>query len=151
MKKLTRVLCVFLLVATFGCSKNGTTTSTEVAATKFPVPAWKEDNTGKYPATMTSVVTLPPTLSSNVFENDHLAAFVNGECRGVGVLEKVNNLNVFFVMIQGLPDESSKVKFKYYSSKTSYMYETHAPITFLIDGIYGTAQNPKTLELIQLK
>jgi hypothetical protein len=151
MKKITSMLFVFLLVAIFSCSKNGNTTPPEEVATKFPAPVWKEDNTGKYPATMTSVVALPVTLAGSILQNDQLAAFVNGECRGVGVIEKVNNRDLFFVLIQGLPDETSKVKFRYYSSKSSYMYESNDAINFLIDAIYGTAQNPKTLELSQLK
>jgi hypothetical protein len=151
MKRITSVLCFFLLVASFSCSKRGTTTTPEDVAIKFPPPAWKGDNTGKYSATMTAVVTLPPTLTGNVTATDELAAFVDGECRGVGALEKVNNLDVYFVLIQGLPEETSKVKFRYYSSKTSYIYETDTAINFLIDAIYGTAQNPKTLELTQLK
>ena len=151
MKRLISVLCFFLLVASTSCSKKGTTTTPEEVATKFPAPEWKEDNTGKYPGTMTAVVALPLTLASYVMENDQLAAFVNGECRGVGVLEKVNSLNVFFVLIHGLPDETSKVKFRYYSSKTAFMYEFTAAVNFLLDDVYGTAQNPKKLELTQLK
>jgi hypothetical protein len=100
---------------------------------------------------MTSVLTLPTSLAAAVIENDQLAAFVNDECRGVGTMEKVNAQNLFFVMIHGMPDETSKVKFKYYSSKTSYMYESKDTLNFLIDAIYGTAQNPKTLQLSQLK
>lgn len=150
MKWITSVLCVFFLVTTLSCSKNGNTSPDEVT-TKFPAPTWKEVNTGTYPATMTAVVALPATLAGSLMENDQLAAFVNGECRGVGVLEKVNGLNLFFVMIHGLSDETSNVKFKYYSSKTSYMYESNDALNFLIDAIYGTAQNPKTLELSQLK
>jgi hypothetical protein len=137
------------MVTILSCSKNENTP--EEAATKFPAPTWRVDNTGQYPATMTSVVALPATLAGDVMENDQLAAFINGECRGVGVLEKVNNLHLFFVMIHGMSDETSNVKFKYYSSKSSYMYESNEPINFLIDAIYGTAQNPKTLELSQSK
>ena len=100
---------------------------------------------------MTAVLTLPTSLAAAVIENDQLAAFVNDECRGVGTMEKVNAQNLFFVMIHGMPDETSKVKFKYYSGKTSYMYESKDTLNFLIDAIYGTAQNPKTLQLSQLK
>jgi hypothetical protein len=151
MKRMVSVLCFFLLAAAYGCSKKAATATPEIAATKFPAPAWKEDKTGKYPATMTAVVTLPVTLAGSVTANDELAAFVNGECRGVGSLEKANNRDVFFILIQGLPAETSPIKFKYYNNKTSYMYETNAALNFLIDDIYGTAQNPKVLEFTQLK
>jgi hypothetical protein len=149
MKWITLALCGFLLMVTLGCSKKET--APEEVATKFPAPEWKEDNTGKYPASMTSVVALPLTLAGSLTEKDQLAAFVNGECRGVGALEKVSNLDLFFVMIHGMPDEASPVKFKFYSSKTAYMYESDTTINFLVDAVFGTAQNPKTLKLSQLK
>ena len=89
------MLYVFLVAATLSCSKNSVDTPEKVA-TKFPAPNWKADDTGKYPATMTAVFTLPVTLVGGSTENDKLAAFVNDECRGVGVVVGVNNLNLFF-------------------------------------------------------
>ena len=150
MKRISSALYIFLIAATLGCSKKPVDTPEE-AATKFPAPTWKADDTGKYPATMTAVVTLPVTLAGSTMENDKLAAFVNDECRGVGVIVQVSSLNLFFVLIQGLPEEANKITFRYYSNKTSYMYESQSALTFLADAIYGTAENPKTLELTQLK
>lgn len=150
MKRTSSALYIFLIAATIGCSKNSDNTTEEVA-TKFPVPNWKADDTGKYPATMTAVFNLPVTLAGSSTENDKLAAFVNAECRGVGVIVAVNNLNLFFVLIQGLPEETNKITFRYYSSKTSYMYESKSALTFLADGIFGTAENPTLLDLFQLK
>lgn len=150
MKSITLLLFVFLPVIIASCSKNGGTNQDE-SATKFATPQWKADTTGKYPATMTSVLALPAALVSTLTANDQLAAFINGECRGVASLEKVGNADLFFIMIHGLPDESGRIKFKYYSSKTSYMYESSDALNFLIDAVYGTAQNPKILELVQLK
>jgi hypothetical protein len=151
MKRTILVFYIFLTVIGLGCSKKSVDAPEEVA-TKFPAPAWKADETGKYASTMTAVVTLPATLAvDGDVENDKLAAFVNNECRGVGVIVKVNNQNLFFVLIQGLPDESNKITFKYFSNKTSYMYESGSALNFLVDAVYGTAQNPKTLELTRLK
>lgn len=150
MKSILSVLCIFLIVAIAGCSKQPVDTP-EVVPTKFPPPTWKADNTGKYPATMTAVVTLPVTLAGSVTENDKLAAFVNNECRGVGAIIKVNNQNLFFVLIQGLPEETNKITMRYYNNKTAYMYESTSGLTFLIDAVYGTAENPKIVELSQLK
>jgi hypothetical protein len=150
MKWFTSTLFAFLLVAALSCSKGGGS-SPEEAGKKFPAPQWKEDITGKYAASMTSVVALPASLAGNLQQKDELAAFINEECRGVGTIEKVNNVDLFFIMIHGLPDESSSIKFKYYSVKTSYMYESSTTINFLIDAVYGTAQNPKTLELVPVK
>ncbi len=150
MKRISSVLYIFLVAATLGCSKNPADIQEE-AATKFPVPNWKTDDTGKYPATMSAVFTLPATLAGSSMENDKLAAFVNDECRGVGVIVENNNQKLFFVLIQGLPEETNKITIKYYSNKTSFMYESRSALTFLADGIYGTAENPKIPELTQLK
>ena len=150
MKRISSALYIFLIAATIGCSKNPDNTTEEVA-TKFPVPTWKADDTGKYPATMTAVFNLPPTLASGFTKNDKLAAFVNDECRGVGAIVEVNNLNLFFVLIQGLPEETNKISIRYYSDRTSFMYESRFALTFLADDIYGTAENPKILEFTQLK
>ena len=149
MKWITSIFCL-LTAATLSCSKSENP-APEQPGTKFTAPEWKQDTSGRYPASMTAVLAIPTSLAAAVLESDQLAAFVNDECRGVGTMEKVNTQNLFFVMIHGMPDETSKVKFKYYSTKTSYMYESKDTLNFLIDAVYGTAQNPKTLQLSQLK
>ena len=150
MKKILSIMSIVLVVTMLGCAKESTDPQNE-PATKFPPPSWKADETGKYPATMTAVISLPVLLAPTAMENDHLAAFIGDECRGVGVVVEVNSQNLFFVLIQGLPEESGKITFKYYSNKTSYMYESRSTLNFLVDVVYGTAVNPKTIELEQLK
>ena len=150
MKKILAAIYILLMLGVAGCSKSPVETK-PAEATKFPEPNWKVDETGKYPVTMTAVFTLPVTLAGSVQENDKLAAFINDECRGVGVIVKVNDQNLFFVLIQGLPEETNNIIIKYYSNKTSYMYQSQATLTFLADGNYGTAENPKIVELTQLK
>ncbi|HSU52078.1 MAG TPA: hypothetical protein VLJ41_15835 [Segetibacter sp.] len=146
MKTFLWVISVILSVVTLGCSKNSDIVPEDVL-TKFPPPAWKTDETGKYPFSMTAVVTIPSKLSANMDDGDKLAAFVNDECRGEGVAVKVNSTNVFFVLIHGLADEHGQVIFKYYSAKSSYLYKTGPVLNFLVDDVYGTAQNPKILDL----
>ncbi|MDQ6812929.1 MAG: hypothetical protein M3040_04215 [Bacteroidota bacterium] len=152
MKKIMWTFSIFLLAATLSCSKKSVDAPPpEEVGTKFPPPTWRADATGKYPATMTAVVALPATLVANGTDNDNLAAFADNECRGEGVIVKVNGTNLFFVLIQGQANETSKITFKYYSNKTSYMYESSSPLNFLVDAIYGSAANPKTLEFTQLR
>jgi len=150
MKTVSSAIYIFLISATLGCSKNSDDQA-EQTATKFPAPTWKEDDTGKYPATMTAVFTLPTALAVSSMENDKLAAFINDECRGVGIIVDVNDVKLFFVLIQGLPEETSNITVRYYSNKTSYMYEAQSALTFLADGVHGTVENPKIPELTQLK
>ena len=150
MKRIFALLTIFLLALILSCTKNSDDALVEVA-TKFPVPDWATDDTGKYPATMTAVFALPVALAGDAGANDKLAAFVNETCRGVGVAVEVNNVNLFFVLIHGLPDETNKIAIRYYNSKTSYMYESHAALSFLADGNFGTAEHPQVLALTQLK
>ena len=72
-------------------------------------------------------------------------------CRGVGIIVDVNDVKLFFVLIQGLPEETSNITVRYYSNKTSYMYEAQSALTFLAAGVHGTVENPKIPELTQLK
>ena len=67
MKTISSVLYVFLIAATLGCSKNSADTLQDTA-TKFPAPNWKENDTGKYPATMAAVFDLPVTLAAGSTE-----------------------------------------------------------------------------------
>lgn len=150
MKKIFSAFGIFLLLATLSCRKSPVEPK-PAEATKFPVPNWKADETGRYPATMTAVFSLPATLAASSQENDKLAAFVNDECRGVGEIIQFNNQNLFFVLIQGLPDENTSITIKYYSSKTAYMYQSQAVLTFLADGNYGTAEESKIVALTQVK
>ncbi len=150
MKKILSAAYLLLMLATLSCSKSPVETK-PAEPTKFPEPNWKADETGKYPATMTAVFNLPVTLAVSTQQNDKLAAFVNDECRGVGEIIKFNNQNLFFVLIQGLPEEASSITIKYYSNKTSYMYQSQGALNFLADGNYGTAENPKIVALTQIK
>lgn len=75
---------------------------------------------------MTAVVVLPENLQTYFQTNDQIAAFINGECRGVGQLID----NAFFITIKGTPEENSKVSFRYYNTRNQYMYATDANLSF---------------------
>ncbi len=152
MKTLVSAISLLLLFALHGCKKNEQVVPAVDVQTKFPPPTtWKADETGKYPASMTAVVTLPPNLYAGMDAGDQLAAFINNECRGDGIIVKVGSSNLFFVLIRGLSDEQGKIKFKYYSAKTSFMYEAQPQLNFLVDDVFGNSQNPKVLELSPVK
>lgn len=148
--KMKIVLFLLLLATLTGCSKKAEVNPGETF-TKFQPPAWLVDESGKYPYSMTAVVALPATLSKQIIDGDQLGAFINDECRGSGEAIKVGSDKLFFVLIRGLADEQTSITFKYYSASTSYMYKTQANLNFLVDAVYGTASNPKMLELTQLK
>jgi hypothetical protein len=139
-------LLAFLLVAiilsisvvTGGCRKEKTTAP----------PDWKVDTTGKYPVSMTAVVRLPQRLIPNIHPEDKMAAFINDECRGVGVQVNItDSVPVFYVMIHGTSSEQQKIAFKYYSSKDSYLFATSYFLDFAPDDNYGTIDKPAMLDL----
>lgn len=133
----------------FACKKDDDTPP-EVF-TKFPTPAWKADETGKYPFSMTAVVTIPEKLKAGFGSADKIGAFIKDECRGTGVVVKVDTSNVFYVLIHGTASEQEKIRFSYYSAKTSYMYTTPEFLNFTIDSNFGTPDAPQVLELTPVK
>lgn len=112
----------------------------------FPIPVWQVEDM-KYSVNMTAVVVLPPNLQALYQKNDQIAAFVNNECRGIGQFVD----NAFFITIKGLPEENSKISFKYYNNQNQYMYSSDAFLSFEQDAVFGTIDSPEmlTLNIIQ--
>jgi len=148
MKKLFLLL---IAAGLFSCGKTNERRPDEEVLTQHPMPDWKPDQSGKYPVSMTAVVSLPVNLKAAQIEGDKLAAFVDGECRGEGISVQMDSLKVFFVLINGTASEQSKIKFKYFSKKTSYLYETAQVVNFRVDDNYGTAEKPVALELVSVR
>lgn len=142
MRKYFFAIAVLSLIVCFtGCKK-------EDQHATFPSPDWKEDQTGKYPVSMTAVVTMYYEINVDVMPEDKLAAFVDDECRGIGKFVKISPISsAFFVLIHGTASEQKKVKFKYYSSKSSYMHLTPDFLDFKVDSNFGTADKPEVLDL----
>lgn len=151
MKTIFSIAGLFLLMLSTSCKKEETEKKAEEQITKHSPPAWKVEAPGRFPATMIAVVALPADLQAAAANDDQLAAFINGECRGEGTAEKIGNHQVYFFLIRGLDSEQSKIVFKYYSAKTAYMYQTEPEVSFKIDDVYGTAENPKVLTLKLVK
>lgn len=116
---------------------------------RFPVPEWKVDETGKYPYSMTAVVKVPDEIKTGISAGDKLGAFVNDECRGLGVQVNVNGSIVFYVLIRGTASEQSKIQFQFYDSGSEFLYKTDNFIDYVVDGNYGTADNPASPDLVQ--
>ena len=153
MKKNNSLIALFLVLITItitisSCVKD----KDKDRYIKTPTPDWKEDLTGKYPASMTAVVQLPPNMLPALQPEDKMAAFIKDECRGVGVVVKVNDTtSVFYVMIHGTASEHGKINFKYYSKKDSWLYTTIDFLDFSVDGNYGTVDKPAILDLEHAK
>jgi len=138
------IVCVLFFAGMYGCKKHKT-------YPKVPAPQWAIDTSGKYPASMTAVVELPPDLSRYKQVQDKLGAFINGECRGIGKRIDLDSASIYFVLIQGTSSEQSKVSFQYYSAHAAALYETDGFLDFTLDGNYGTVDAPEVLYLHRQK
>lgn len=140
MKKHLLIIVAALLFCTVGCKKHHT-------LPKVPAPSWTVDNTGKYPMSMTAVVQVPENLRTYIQESDKIGAFVGDECRGTGTWVHTGSVSAFFILIHGSSAEQSKIRFKYYFSWKSNLYETAPFLDFKIDDNYGSVDAPQILEL----
>lgn len=134
-------LILFLVAFLSSCKKD------DNSYKKYDKPVWNVDLTGKYPLSMTAVVSIPDNLKAYETTADMVAAFVNGECRGVGTLKETDAGFVYFVMIKGTASEQSNVSFKYYCSRTSYLYTTDGTLTFEVDKTWGSVDSPIVMEM----
>lgn len=133
-KQIARFLFIFVLCLS-ACND-------EEQHTQHPAPQWSVEE-GQYSGTMSAIVVLPSNLTSNVQDNDELAAFVGESCRAIA--DPISG--VYFLTIKGTASEQSPVSFRYYSAGKKYLYTTGAIMTFEIDAVYGSVDNPQVLDL----
>lgn len=111
----------------------------------FGSPNWTVKDIKAFEHTMTVAVVLPDSLSSNVLGNDKLAAFVGSECRGVAEqLELTPTKHIWMITAYG-NKTMENLTFKYYSSKTKYMYHSAMATPFVPDGNVGNIDNPQVI------
>jgi hypothetical protein len=112
-------------------------------ASEPAVPPFEES--GKYAARMTAVVTLSDTQPFSLRSADIIAAFIGDECRGVGVKSEVNGKTVYSFDILGKKDAEGTVYFKYYSQNKGAIYTSSENFQFSKGGTNGTKDSPFTL------
>lgn len=145
--KVTRIIFVLsfsLLV--FSCSKDKNT------FTVYPLPEWSVLEVDTYPNSFTAIVNLPDNLTIYAEDSDLVAAFIDDECRGIGNLVKSDDgtWRVYIITVRGSTTENRDIVFKYYSTRTSYLYQAKTSVAFEIDGTYGTFDEPVTLDLVNI-
>lgn len=136
-------VCILIFV---GCSKD-----TE-SYTQYPIPEWTITSPELLPNSFTAIVAIPDSINAHLSGEDMVAAFIDNECHGVGSLvesEAVVN-RVYFITIRASDTENGEIKFRYYNSELSYLYQAKLTVLFTIDGTYGTYDTPIVLNLEQL-
>ena len=142
LKHCTQIIfvCLFASILFVSCKEDDEKFPT------FPTPVWNV-NSAEYSVNMTAVVTLPQALIQYAEEGDQLAAFSGDVCRGVG--EIIDGL--YYVAILGMPEDQSNIHFRYYSIRNEYLYQTADLFAFDADEIFGTTDEPETIELSIVK
>lgn len=111
----------------------------------FDSPNWFVSNVSAFEHTMTMFVVLPDSLISGEQPADKLAVFDGDDCRGVADRIEVSSGKYVWISIIYGNNTSDALSFKYYSSKTKYMYQSVSSKPFLIDGMIGTIDNPEEI------
>ena len=111
----------------------------------FGSPNWTVKDIRAFEHTMTVAAVLPDSLSSNELGNDKLAVFAGSECRGVAErLELTPAKHIWMITVYG-NKTTENLTFKYYSSKTKYMYNSATSTPFVPDGNVGTIDKPQVI------
>jgi len=138
------ITIIFIFSILFSCKKD--------KPPRVSSPSWTVDNAGAYAVSMTAVVRLPSNLFKKRRATDKMGAFIGDQCRGIGKRVLLGDTSaVFFVLIHGKASEKGPVQFQYYSAHTSYIYQTKPYLGFVMDGNYGTVDQPEILELKVVK
>ena len=95
----------------------------------FDSPNWSVSNASSFEYTMTMAVALPDSLTAG--EQSDRIEVSSGKYVWLAVVYGNNN--------------SETISFKYYSSKTKYMYQSSSTKPFAIDGVIGTIDNPEKI------
>ena len=110
----------------------------------YAAPAWTDPDKSVYPTSMTAVVRLTPVLEYFAADDDAMAAFIGGECRGVAQAVMSGGVKLFFIQVKAPSSESGNVEFRYYSSRHGRIYKSVASdVKYLINKVYGTADAPE--------
>jgi len=117
--------------------------------TTWPEPTWSVESPELLPNSFTAIVAIPDNVNVYASDNDQVAAFIDGECHGVGTLVKDEDSEkrVYFLTIRASDTESGEITFKYYNANLSYLYQAEETIDFEADGTYGSYDSPIILNL----
>jgi hypothetical protein len=104
-------------------------------------PAWTVNpNDYVYSMTITGKITTDGYLSTD--PNDMIAAFIDGECRGVTNVKKTQ-LNDYFVFLMVYSNNpTGTVSFKIYDASENMEFTVKQTINFTVNDIIGSISNP---------
>lgn len=110
-------------------------------------PGWTATDNPDHDATMTVITTLPSHLAGNTSDGDEMAAFIGDQCRGTA--NRVGDL--YYIMVDGMENETGDVYFRYYCANTGYMYRSATTVPFKANDNVGSADQPLSITLDIIK
>lgn len=126
-------------------SDTPTPTPTPPSYPTFDKPNWSVTDNSSYENSMTAYITLPDSLLSDVMDADEMAVFCNSVCRATAERIEVSpGEYIWIAYIYGNTDNET-LTIKYYSSKTSHMYNSENTFPFQKDKHYGNIDNPQVV------
>lgn len=146
MKKINVLIVLCLAILFASCSKDNETFD------EYPIPDWTLQSPESHPNSFTAVVAIPDNIDTYSQDDDIVAAFINGECRGVGnlVSDESGEKGVYYITVRASDTENGNIEFKYYNARLQYLYRAMSLIPFESDATYGTYDMPIILDLEQL-
>lgn len=122
-----------VLVVVFACFR--------IAAMSQPAGWEVNPNLFDYSMTITGKVSVDGAFS--VDENDVVAAFIDGECRGITNVKYQSALSDYFVFLMIYNDEpTGTVTFKIYDASADKEVEVLSQINFIVNDIKGSISSP---------
>ena len=115
---------------------------TALCASLSAQPAWTVNpNAYIYSMTITGKIEMDGTSSTNT--NDMVAAFINGECRGVAKVQYQKTLDDYFVFLMIYSNEPvGTVSFRVYDAAGDAEFTAKETINFTVNDIIGSVGKP---------
>lgn len=113
-------------------------------------PAWELPKDFEWdPRSSMTLTTIIQGLSAGVEQGDKIAAFINGECRGVVTPEFMDDkLDPYFFLLVSLSTDDTEemsdltITLKYYSGMAKKVYTATETIPYKADAIMGSYEEP---------
>ena len=107
---------------------------------------WKS-NPAKYARNMSLMISLD---GMDLAEGSHeIGAFVNGECRGSALIQRVEGIDIPLAFLTVCGEEDDVVSFKVYDVKAGKVLESSVKerIVFTADAVFGSLRHPYLLHV----
>lgn len=112
------------------------------------MPDWKDPPYNLYELNMTAILMIPISMSNCESEGDVMAAFINGECRGVTTMTQSGIFNCYPLFIRSNANDPKEVTIKYYSKKYKHLFVLENAFLFYADGALGSGGPQELYDLL---